>query len=384
MAMVPKTMDDFLMNKFKEYLKVYLVLRQKGFSWKKELQNSFSIADSIVNESLKVLEREGFVISKDFWSLELDLQEIIRRTNGAYFDKINSFPKVYILNNDEVRTSWYDANKHDIEKLIKGDGSMMHTLGLAKEHKKSYDKLKKHFDFLEANLNERKRVDIETGITYITSTKKALLLKQEIAKALMESKYYIMKKKDAKLIGKNKSGGSITISTNNIKEITENDENSGYKRKYFVGNKNVSKPEYDMKEREIENIEKEDSVYEKEMDETEKIKKKIHLFREKGEDVPHLQGIGIMPEDINKKIISRLDNWEFLLGLKNEIKSINSNKETELDLKINKLLSILKDKTFLDVFTALDVLGSHANLKIFQEKIKDMNVTFDGDDFILR
>jgi hypothetical protein len=65
------------------------------------------------------------------------------------------------------------------------------------------------------------------------------------------------------------------------------------------------------------------------------------------------------------------------------VKFGSKKKRTELDEKIDNLIETLKKYKYLDVYTALDVLGSNANLKIFQERIKDMAVSFDGEDFVL-
>lgn len=387
MAQTPKKIDDLLCNKFKEYLKVYLVLKYKGFSWQKELQNKFSIADSIVNESLKLLEKEGFVISKDYWSLDLDTQEIIKRTSGAYFEKINSFPKIYILNMDEIRTSWYDANREDIEALIKNDGSMEHTLKLIFEQKKAYDKLKTQFDLLEKTLNERKRIDPITEIEYFTKTKRAKLRDKEINESLMEmKKQNALEKQKKKLLGKSKNQNIILSDENKNENSLMINQGSSYGfgvLTHELNNVLVSKSVFDAKLRELEIIEKEDILIEAQLKKEEKIKSLIRESKDKGEDTPHIPGIAKTNEEINKEMRERLDNWEGFLGLKNEIDlGKNTELNSELEKKINSLIESLKSNKFLDVYYALDVLGSETNLKFFQEKIKDLPVKFDGDDFI--
>ena len=187
MAQTPKTVDEFVTEKFREYLKVYLVLKHRGHSWKRELQNSFSIADSIVHEGLKVLEKDGFIISKDIWSLDLDMQEVIKRQNGAYFEQSKRYPKIYVLNQDEIRTEWFNVMKEDIEKLIKDDGSMIHTIDLIANMKKGTDKLLREFKNIENNQYERRRFT-DSNVLFITETKKTKEFKKNLKQAILEFK----------------------------------------------------------------------------------------------------------------------------------------------------------------------------------------------------
>lgn len=378
MALNPRTADDFLKRSFKEYLKVYLVIKYKGFSWKTELQNSFSIADSIVVDALKILEREGYIISKDFWSIDSNVQEAIKRLNGAYFHKINSYPKIYVLNEDEVKTNWYELHKEDIEKLIKDDGSMNHTITLLQQKTQNLKNLLEEFERIEQNDFDRKRFD-DSGVLYVTETKKLKQFKRNINIALLELKKEKFLEKKSKGLLTNNEKKELAMITESGKDLVNVSQQKAFEGIYTYNNQTVSLADFEYKLKEIEKLQEEDLKFEKEFEKDKKISFKIKYARDLGEDTPHIYGIGKTPEEVNKYFIEKIPNWEATLKLSN---FVDDKIPKDLKEKFENLVSILKNKGYLDIFFALDYLESRSNLYLFQEYIKDLPVSFNGDDFI--
>lgn len=385
MAQYPKVLDDFLKDKFREYLKLLLVFKGKGYSWKKELQNKFSIADDIVNEGLKILEKEGFLISKDFWSLDLDLQEIIRRMDGAYFSHIKTFPKVYVLNNDERTSGWLEVNEDKIKLRIDGNNSILHTMNLVSESSKNVEKLQKKFQELENNDYKRVRYDPDSNVYYETLTRKESERTKRLAVELEEARLEFINK--PKLTKTEKSELAILENKSTALSIITNPEKR--KLKHSINGKEVDIETFRRKEKELELLQKKDNKIENTIDKEQEKLLEIDLkndeYRIKGqlEKVKvneYVEGYGKRIEELEQEA-SSIDSWEVFLGVSDK-KVDESDIENELDKKIHELKYQLIDKGFLDAYVTRKQFDSDKDFIKFQESLKNLNVSFDGTDFI--
>lgn len=320
MAKIPVRIDELLQRRHKEYLKVYLVFKFKEYSWKAELQNSFSISNSTVNEGLKLLEREGHLISKDFWSLDLDKQEMIRRLNGAYFNRIASYPKIYVLSSDEICKGWWEVNQEDIYGLIKGDASMEHSMNLIMENKKACDIVQKEQETLENSQNERERTHWEEGVPYITMTGRWRRIEEEKKRAFEKK-------------GRG-DGTKLTLPSRDRTEVVL----------YEFNGKSVSKEFFTEKEKELLEMEKDDVLEEEKVSEVNNIKEKIRKLISRKEVQENITGEYKDKIRRTKKEIKRLIHTQEKEKSIDMIKNIRSKIEEELK-EVANLEGLLKDSS---------------------------------------
>ena len=440
MATIPKKIDDLLQYKFKTYLKVYLVLKHKNFSWQKELQNDFNIENSVVKESLKLLEKESFVISKNFFDLEFDFQEIIRRSNASYLEKINTYPKIYILNEDEIRTEWWECNKERINLLIKDDGSFEHTLNLANKKKKSQTKLQ---NMLEEENNTKTfivRKDYKQGIIFETKSKLSKIqeiflekAKQELKKIKLENKkqltnkekkqLQIIKQKGTNLIAKqnllnNLMIKNLTINNNKVSDIEYNEklaELKKYEKKSLKYEKEINE---DLKKQELnlKQYSKQSDEYYKQKQKYEKQTNKLiqqlnkskiteyefnknmnnlnlnfekHLQNIKNQ--PQIEGIGKSINEIDEQTNKRLTNLFEDLGIiekskKKSIQKTNQSKYNNSNSNQKKFKQLEKELIkfgFLDIYKTINYLGGEKQFIEFQNTLTKLNITIEDDDLVL-
>jgi hypothetical protein len=387
MAQNPKTIDDFVSNKFREYLKTLLVFKGKGYSWKRELQNKFSIADEIVNDGLKILEKEGYLISKDFWSLDLDMQEVIRRMDGAYFSDIKRFPKIYMLTNDERFNGWWECNRSEIEFLIKGNNSILHTMNLVTEANKSVEKLQNKFLELEEHDYKRVRYDSDSGLYYETLTRKEAAKRKKLAQDVQEG---ILELKNTPKLSKEQKT-QLSILEKKSTSLSVLTTHKDKKLKHILNGVGVDIETFRRKEAEIERFRKKDNqigdLIEKEKDDLLKKELKNDEYRIKGQlnkvkVVEHVEGYGKSVEELNQEGNS-LDSWEIFLGASDK-KISEKDIVNELDKKIHELKYELLDKGFLDAHVARERFENDKEFIKFQESLKDYDVSFDGTDFLYK
>jgi hypothetical protein len=251
--MYPQKFYEFLKLGNVDYLKVYLVLFYKGMSWEKELELEFSISTKIVKRALEILELEGFIISKDFWSLEIDDQETINKLNGGYFQKVKTYPKFYSLT-EEGRELFNYTYLEEIQDLILRDNSLKISINFIFKKAKAYLQVKEDNKNKEKNKFYRKRIDSQTGIVYISKTSDFKKKELEIKKAVYEE------------IQKNMNNNSI-IKGNNV---IDNVSNSNSSLSVNVHNKNQKYDLYNGKkasfsqfEENVERLRNEDKIIEK-------------------------------------------------------------------------------------------------------------------------
>ena len=167
--------EHFFTHKGIEYLKVYLVLYFKKFSWLKELENEFNISSKCVKKAIEILENNQMIISKDFWSLDIETQNAIKNINSAYFDKIKTYPKIYTL----VKTDndYLKMFEEEFKTLLKND-SLKASLTFIKEKSNSFNiAVQKYRNSI--NLDYKKDFD-EKGVLYYFRTKNKINFENQI------------------------------------------------------------------------------------------------------------------------------------------------------------------------------------------------------------
>lgn len=339
--------EDFSKPKYFDYGKVFLVLYYKGFSWKKELENEFNISNVIVTKALQILEENGFIIAKDFWSLDLDSQEAIKRLNAGYSYLLKNHPKIYTLSLEGKEEGSYIL-LDELEKKAKLHSSLAATIQFIKEKTIGYQILKNQFENIESSHFYRKRIDHQTGILYETPTKKKKEFEKSVKIALLElkqenliglsKKSQIESKKGSDLVMVNKgeialNGGNST--QNSLNEIVYN------------GVKINQNELYDLEKKMNENIEKSKTK------------------------------IGIDENKVNLEHANRINQLKDFLGIEENISKIN---EEERKL-IAEILKMIKKKGWMDVFTVQRMCGSDAVFKNFLNIACEHNIFDDGEDF---
>ena len=311
--------DDFFKQKGIEYLKVYLVLYFKKFSWIKELENEFNISSKIVKKAIEILEENQMIISKDFWSLDIETQKIIKNINAPYFKKINSYPKIYTLIEQDI--NYLELFKDEFEKLLKNE-SLKATLSFTQEKTKAFEILKNNSK--EDGLDFRKDFD-EKGTLYYYRTddykkKKENILK-EITKLDFKDKLDFKKNEITKTTNSKKVE---TESFENKLKIFEEQDKKIEKEKANIGNSNIKK-NYNSKNKRI-----------------------IDIFLE---------------EENNREVFSSID-------FENE--NIQAFEDLILEIKKNKKLSY---------FRVEERLKTKNNIQNFIEYIQNSNEIFIDDDY---
>lgn len=390
--MKPYEMGQFLEPKFYEYLKVFMVIKGVGFTWLKELQNSFNISSPVAAEAIKILEREGYIISKDFWKLPLDISEIIRITNAGYFDSHRTYPKVYMVTPNEDPQEWVNLFKDEIDKAYRFSESYRQTMDLIKQKEEVIKKFLFKFNEIEQNEDERIRI-ADGGVRYITTTIKA---KKEEARKLKNKEDALNAMEELQqegFFGKNKQlsasvKNELTILNNQISPVSTNTQLCIYS----VKGKNSSSEEFNLSMKAVEKQYKLDKLNDKEMEHVEDIKDNIQKVQRSNnksdkkfwelKDLPQIPGYGKSIEQLEKEYVKgTFDFYEDLLDLPGYNKR---KKDLFTEFDIQNLIKQLKTTGKLDMFEAQATCKSKENFFEFQKLIKDLNVTFDGDNFIFK
>ena len=343
------TIEDFTKFKYLDYGKVFLVLYFKGFSWKKELQNEFNISNSIVTKALQILEENGYIIAKDFWSLDLDSQEAIKRLNAGYSYLIQRHPKIYTLSVEGREEGGY-VILEELKKKAKVHSSLQATIEFVKNKTKAYNLLKKEFEKEEDSLFSRRRIDHTTGIMYETPTKRRKKFLAELKEAFLElKKEKLLIMEDRKELTNNRKKDLILANN----ELVKIDYEIKYKKRDFnrikYNGKDISNRDSVEIENKInENIDKEPVVLGKDLSEIEK--EHANLFNEFKEQ------LGIDVDTITKQ----------------------SKKDEELCLQI---IDNIKDKGWMDIFAVQRTCGSPKIFRQFLKLAEKNNIVDDGEDF---
>ena len=189
---------DIKKNRFLgiEYLKVFLAIYYKGFSWVKELENEFNITNKVIKKAIEVLEEEHLITSRDFWNLEIFEQEAIKKLNAGYFSKINSYPKLYVVSKEGEEI--FDLYKDEIKDLLDKFSTLKITIDFIKQKKKAYEILKNENKKKEENLEYVKRYDDKTNVLYYVQTKKQIEFRKKIKEISRQ-----LKNDDKKFLPKN-------------------------------------------------------------------------------------------------------------------------------------------------------------------------------------
>jgi len=396
MAQKPTNIDNLLEHKFKEHLKVLLVIKGVGFSWQKELQNSFNISNSIALETIKLLEKEGFIFSRDYWKIPADTAEIIRITNAGYFEKHKNYPKIFMPVEDERTNGWFEVNEKEIKKNINNSGTIFQTMELINAKRKVNDKLMNEFNKIENTQTERMRI-ADNGIYYLTLTEKGrqeklerLQNSQNTKKAILElqAEGYFGKQKQ---ISQTKKNNLITTTTQNnpISLIGNPQENSDL----TINGIKLHDTDYKKILNEQKKIKREDTkiekTFENDLETKDEINKKIKINEKSNkyfwelENLPQIKGYGKTIEQLEKEHKS---NENFILDLlqikENNIHSLNEDNRDYFI--IAKLVNTLKKNGRLSLIKAQSSCGSEKIFNSFQENLKELNVGFNGEDFILK
>lgn len=181
-----KILEEEKLIENRDYLKVFLVFFMKGFTWQKELEFQFNITTNQVKKAIPYLELKGFLISKDFYSLDLDTQNTIRILNAPYVGSIDRFPKVYTLSKEGKEFG--ALLKDELEILLEEDSSFRMTYDLIAQKTQGYNKLKDKFEIEESNKSTRQRIDYNSGVVFEVDTQKTRNFKKDFALANAEIK----------------------------------------------------------------------------------------------------------------------------------------------------------------------------------------------------
>lgn len=344
--------EDFSKPKYLDYGKVFLVLYFKGFSWKKELQNEFNISNSIVSKALQILEENGYVIAKDFWSLELDAQEAIKRLNAGYSYLLKSHPKIYTLSIEGKEEGGY-AILDDLNERAKTNSSLQATIQFIKDKTKAYNILLKEFDELENTQFSRKRIDHSTGVLYETPTKKQKQFKFELKKALEDIKLEKLENKKQNLLSSDEKKELVVLQKN--KEVTRKREIESTQKKYKK--KDYNKNLYNGQE--IGNIEFD-----------EKLKK------ENIDDEPTKIGIDLV--EVEKEHAINFNELREKLGI--DVEEFNYRNKKELEI-CEEVIKQIKKKGWMDAFAVQRMCRSPKVFRLFIKLAEENNIFDDGEDF---
>ncbi len=333
-----------------EYFKVFLVLFMKGFSWKKELQNDFNISSSVINKAIELLERRGFIITKDFWSLDLDSQECIRRLNGAYSYLIKTHPKIYTLS---IEGTQYGKNVvGNYKQEAKNNSSLRATIEFITEKVRAYQLLKNRFEKEENSLLPRKRVDFDTGIIFETDTKKKMEFEKELKIASLNLKKEVLESKKQNLLSDKQKNELMVLTSKNPLEIVETEKKQDFdSRNKVIYNSSLLNS---IERREVEKI----------LGETDNIEAKI----------------GLNEEEVEAEHFEKVKELKKILGLGTESKNLQQLREDEA--LCNTIIKQIKSKGWMDVLSVQRACGNDRTFNIFQKMAKDNNITDNGEDFI--
>ena len=162
----PKNLADLFQYKNLQYLKVYFVLYFKKITWLKELEFEFSIPKDVVKKSLEILEKENLIISKPFFDLELEEQDLFKFTNAPYIDKINNNIIVYSMLQTDI--NYFKLFEEELNEISKNE-NFQTSIQQIKNKVKSYNTLIKQFE-LENNKKYIFRTSKEGVLYKIKST----------------------------------------------------------------------------------------------------------------------------------------------------------------------------------------------------------------------
>jgi hypothetical protein len=128
-----KQFEDFFRPTNEEYLKVFLVLYFVGFTSLKDLEFSFNISSKIVRKAIDILDQEQLIKSHYFFGggnngIGLEVQDIIRKINGGFIDKIENNPKIYTLL--ELAEDPILIFQNKLKNLFQENESLRFTMGL--------------------------------------------------------------------------------------------------------------------------------------------------------------------------------------------------------------------------------------------------------------
>jgi len=326
--------------------KVLLVLFFKGFSWQKELENEFNISNSVISKSISRFEKQGFIISKDFFSLDLDLQECVKRLSSAYKNSIRVQPKIYTLS---VEGREYAEDIVEFYKLeAKNNSSLKSTIKFIQDKTRAYEKLMKKFNEEEDKMLYRKRVS-DKGIVYETKTKRI----RDFEKAIRIAKSEVLPQlfnNAKKMLGFEKKSSELVIKKKSEIEVFNDLENNYKKNKILYNNSEISVDELsELQKNKDKEIEKAPIEKGKSIDE-------VNDFRMEGFEKLKTF-LGINPKLTNKK--------EF-----------DGNMEI-----INNIISEIKEKGWMDSILVQRSCKTEENYRKFVEIAIENNIVDDGEDF---
>ncbi len=337
--------EDFSKFKYIDYGKVFLVLYFKGFSWKKELQNEFNISSSIVDKALLILENNGYIISKDFWSLDLDTQEAIKCLNAGYSYLLKTHPKIYTLSLEGKEEAELTILS-ELKEKAKKHSSLRATIDFIIDKTNAYNKIKNKFTHIENNSFYRKRIDHSTGIEYETPTQKYLLVKKELESEIPKLKLI----ESQCTINKN-----IAINNNNISSISHIE----IKKKHNKINQNIYNGKIintiDLIGLEAKNnandIEKEPLIVGKPELEVERSKYQVFEY-------------------LKKELLIK----DF----------INRQEQDEEQEKCFAIIDKIKQKGWMDVFQVQRLCGNNKTYNMFLSIAKNNDIYDNGEDFVYK
>ena len=157
-----KLIGDFFTFKGLNHLKVYMVFKIKKIATLKELEFTMNIEKEAVKEAVKILEKEGAIISKDYYNVDNLTQRLIKTTSASYLKKVQSDMKIYSLIEPEP-FNYLEVFRDEFLNVCE-DESFKFTLNLIKEKTISYQKIKE--EYLKKNQRNFIYETTEDGILF--------------------------------------------------------------------------------------------------------------------------------------------------------------------------------------------------------------------------
>jgi hypothetical protein len=186
--------DELLREENVNYLKIYLVILKKGFSWQKEIETSFNIESSSIKKGIKFLSEIGFIISNEFYDIELEKQELIKKLNGAYFNKINSFPKIYIISKSGIE--FFKTYEKEIKETINLNESLKFTYDLIEKKTIATQKIGEDINYRNEDKDYISKIDESTGNLFYYKSEKLKNKQEEIKEIVFKLKNQKNQKKE--------------------------------------------------------------------------------------------------------------------------------------------------------------------------------------------
>jgi len=161
---------------------IFLTLFMKGFTWNRELRNTFDLAPRSLRSGFDYLHQEGLIICRDFYTIDQIYQEVIFKCSPDFKHWIINSPSIYALSDKGKLIA--DNILNLFEEVIIKDSSLRDTFNFITQKTSQQRRMFEAIMYKEYTQLEREMTCPWTGVKYIKDTE----YKREIFAELKELK----------------------------------------------------------------------------------------------------------------------------------------------------------------------------------------------------